>query len=283
MLAGLLVATAPGFAALVGQALPYVASYGLFAVGLWFIERVGVFERTTPLVRLALGGFAVGACLLVYDLYMLPAFVVVYGLLKRVHLARLGLFLALMAVPRIVWSLYWQLARLPSYGHNEAHPGEALAAWFDASRLESIDVAVRAYSFLAAHVALNIGAAFMFLPVLLAAWELWHLRRSPELSWFVAVLAAGFLPAAFMVSTWPHIPRWYVYGYPAIYILAAAGAVRLASLGPLRTAAPAWRIVAAVAVLAPILILANLDVLGETRAMELLLFQPTRWSYLWSP
>ena len=30
-------------------------------------------------------------------------------------------------------------------------------------------------------------------------------------------------------------------------------------------------------------VLANLDVLGMTRVMELLLFQPVRWSYLWSP
>ena len=31
-----------------------------------------------------------------------------------------------------------------------------------------------------------------------------------------------------MLSTWPHIPRWYAYGFPAVYILAAAGAVRIA-------------------------------------------------------
>ena len=32
----------------------------------------------------------------------------------------------------------------------------------------------------------------------------------------------------------------------------------------------------------PLVVLANLDVLGYTKPMELLLFQPTNWSYLWS-
>src|ERR1051326_2252525 len=38
VLAGLLVATAPGFEALAGQALPYVASYSLFVLGLLLFE-----------------------------------------------------------------------------------------------------------------------------------------------------------------------------------------------------------------------------------------------------
>jgi hypothetical protein len=33
----------------------------------------------------------------------------------------------------------------------------------------------------------------------------------------------------------------------------------------------------------PAIILANVDLLGATKPMELLLFQPTHWSYLWSP
>ena len=40
-----------------------------------------------------------------------------------------------LAVPRLVWGGYWQLAQLPSYSHNETHPAEALAAWFDAARV----------------------------------------------------------------------------------------------------------------------------------------------------
>ena len=54
-------------------------------------------------------------------------------------------------------------------------------------------------------------------------------------------------------------------------ILAAAAALRL---GP--------RLGVAL-VLVPSIVLANLDVLGYTKLMELLLFQPTNWSYLWSP
>jgi hypothetical protein len=38
----------------------------------------------------------------------------------------------------------------------------------------------------------------------------------------------------------------------------------------------------AVLVVLPALLLSNLDVLGATRPMELLLFQPSHWSYLWS-
>jgi hypothetical protein len=39
----------------------------------------------------------------------------------------------------------------------------------------------------------------------------------------------------------------------------------------------------ALLVVLPAVVLANLDVVGLTRPMELLLFQPTHWSYLWSP
>jgi hypothetical protein len=38
----------------------------------------------------------------------------------------------------------------------------------------------------------------------------------------------------------------------------------------------------AVLVLVPGVVLSNLDVAGYTKPMELLLFQPSSWSYLWS-
>src|SRR5207248_1496664 len=47
VLAALLVATAPVFEALAGQALPYVASYGLFVLGLLLFDHMRLFERTT--------------------------------------------------------------------------------------------------------------------------------------------------------------------------------------------------------------------------------------------
>jgi hypothetical protein len=109
-------------------------------------------------------------------------------------------------------------------------------------------------------------------------------RNTPEAKWFVAVVVAGFAPALFMLSTWPHIPRWYAYGFPAVYILTAAAAVRIARMLAGRTV-PASRLQTALAaiVVLPAIVLANLDILGATTApMELLLFQPTHWSYLWS-
>jgi hypothetical protein len=102
--------------------------------------------------------------------------------------------------------------------------------------------------------------------------------------WFIAVMVAGFAPALFMLSTWPHIPRWYAYGFPAIYILAAAAAVRLARWLT-RDAYASARLATfglALAVVLPAIVLANLDVVGATKPMELLLFQPEHWSYLWS-
>jgi hypothetical protein len=216
---------------------------------------------------------------------MLPAFVVVYGLLRRMPLRNLVLVLVAMALPRLTWSLYWQAAQLASYSHNEAHPAEALAAWFDAARTGEGLGKVKAYVLLAAHGVLNIGAAFLFWPVALAVVELAVLarRRAPETLWFIAVAIAGFAPALFMLSTWPHIPRWYAYGFPAVYILAAAATVRLARW--LTRAQPQLRMPAtaiAVALILPALVLSNLDVLGATRPMELVLFQPSHWSYLWS-
>jgi hypothetical protein len=147
---------------------------------------------------------------------MLPAFVVVYGLLRRMPLRNLALVLLAMALPRGAWSAYWQMAHLASYSHNETHPIEALYAWFDPARTGAGIAMLKSYVLLAAHGVLNIGAAFLFWPVALAAWELWCRRRSADALWFVAVAVAGFAPALFMLSTWPHIPRWYAYGFPAV-------------------------------------------------------------------
>jgi hypothetical protein len=283
VLAAVLVSTAPAFEALAGQALPYVASYSLFVLSLLLFEKLGLFDRDMS-ARVALGAGLVGGIgFLFYDLYMLPAFVVVYGLLRRTPLRTLALVLVAMALPRLTWGVYWQVAHLASYSHNETHPIEALMAWFDSSRTgDTLLSKLKAYVLLAAHGALNIGAAFLFWPVLLAAWELWLRRRSPEALWFLAVAVGGFVPALFMLSTWPHIPRWYGYGFPAVYILAAAAAVRIAHW-LIHTSAPNRALVgAAVVVLLPAIVLSNLDVLGATRPMELLLFQPTHWSYLWS-
>jgi hypothetical protein len=220
------------------------------------------------------------------------------------------LVVAAMTLPRLTWSLYWQAAQLGSYSQNETHPAEALAAWFDSARTGEGLSKIKGYALLAGHGALNVGAAFLFWPVLLAVWELWCRRRSAEAAWFVAVAVAGFAPALFMLSTWPHIPRWYAYGFPAVYILTAAAAVRIARWlirtdRPLplarwlvRTDRPAPVVPSlmrterpvnlafvglAVLVVLPAVVLANLDLVGSTRPMELVLFQPTHWSYLWSP
>jgi hypothetical protein len=283
-LAALMVCTAPAFEALAGQALPYVASYSLFVLGLWLFDRAKLFERTTP-ANVAVGaGLASGVGFLFYDLYMLPAFVVVYGVLRRMPLRNLILVLAAMIVPRLIWSLYWQAAHLASYSHNEQHPAEALAAWFYSARTGEGVVRLKAYALLAAHGLLNIGAAFLFWPVALGIYELAILvkRRAPEALWFIAVAIGGFAPALFMLSTWPHIPRWYGYGFPAVYILAAAGAVRLARGLARSDQAPRLRLGLAALLVLPVLVLANMDVFGATRPMELVLFQPTHWSYLWS-
>ncbi|HEV7664403.1 MAG TPA: hypothetical protein VGQ62_12760 [Chloroflexota bacterium] len=285
VLAALLVSTAPAFEALAGQALPYVASYGIFALGLLLFDRVGIFERQTP-ARIALAtGFTAGVGFLFYDLYMLPAFVVVYGLLRRVPLRTLALVLVAMAVPRLAWTVYWQAAHLASYSHNEAHPAEALAAWFDPARMGEGLGRIKGFALLAAHGLLNIGTVFLFWPVALALVELTVLlkRRAPEAAWFCAVVIAGFGPALFMLSTWPHIPRWYAYAFPAVYILAAAATMRIArwltrSDGQYVRA----QVALAVALLLPAVVLSNLDILGATKLMELVLFQPTHWSYLWS-
>lgn len=283
-LAAVLVATAPAFSALVGQALPYVASYGLFAIGLWFCERVGLFERGVRLATAGLAGLAVGATLLVYDLYMLPLFVLLYGL-RRIPLLRLGAFLVTALAPKLIWAVYWSVAQLPKYTQNDSHPLESLQVWLTIAQRGFGGHQLVALGALAAHVGFNILAAFLFLPVLLAIWQLLRWRQLQDVRWYLAVLVAGFAPAAFMVSTWPHIPRWYAYGFPAIYILAATAAVQLVPTftrtRTRRGASPWARRAIGVAILLPSVVLANLDLVGFTRPMELFLFQPQHWSYLW--
>lgn len=283
LLAGVLVSTAPAFESLSGQALPYVASYSLFVLGLLFFDRLRLFERDTPAATALACGLVGGIGFVFYDLFMLPAFVVAYGVLRRMPLRNLALVLLAMVVPRVLWSAYWQVAHLASYSHNETHPLEALFAWFDSERTGEGLSRIKGYAFLALHGALNIGSAFLLWPVLLAGIELWFRRRSSEALWFVAVVVAGFAPALFMLSTWPHIPRWYVYGFPAVYILAAAAAVRAGRRLAQRTGGSHAAMVGlAVLLVLPAVVLSNLDVLGATKLMELLLFQPQHWSYLWS-
>src|SRR5260370_5731574 len=155
ILAALLVSTAPAFEALVGQALPYVASYGLFVLGLLVFDRARLFERSTSAGVALACGLAAGIGFVFYDLYMLPAFVVLYGVFRRMPLRNLGLVLGAMIVPRAAWSLYWQAAQLASYAHNEAHPAEALAAWFDSARTRAgVVLRLDAYALLAAPGAL---------------------------------------------------------------------------------------------------------------------------------
>jgi hypothetical protein len=86
-----------------------------------------------------------------------------------------------------------------------------------------------------------------------------------------------------MLSTWPHLPRWYAYGFPAVYILAAGAAVRIGR-GLVGSVVSRYSLAAsaAAAVLLVSVVVANLDVVGSTKPMELLLFQPSHWSYLWS-
>ncbi|MBV9357867.1 MAG: hypothetical protein JO023_20340 [Chloroflexi bacterium] len=277
-LAGLLVATAPLFSAFVGQGLPYVAAYALFAIGVWYCERIGLFTRAVSILTSAASGFAVGTTLLVYDLYMLPLFVLLYGW-RRMARSRLALFLVASSVPKVLWAVYWWAARLPRYTQNEDHPMEALTAWIGlAQRTEPLQW-LPTYGALIAHVGLNIFSAFLFLPALLALWELLHWRTLRDRGWYLAVLVAGFAPAAFMISTWPHIPRWYAYGYPAVYILAALGAVRIGRNWHVASRARPYAVAAAI--LAICVLVANLDLLGVTRPMELMLFQPQNWSYLW--
>jgi hypothetical protein len=68
-----------------------------------------------------------------------------------------------------------------------------------------------------------------------------------------------------------------------VYILAAAAGVRIATWLARGEHGRRLQVVLAIVVVLPAIVLANLDVLGATRPMELLLFQPTHWSYLWSP
>jgi hypothetical protein len=277
-LAGLLVATAPLFSAFVGQGLPYVVAYALFAIGVWYCERVGLFTRHVSVTTSVASGFAVGTTLLVYDLYMLPLFALLYGW-RRTAPRRLGLFLVASAAPKALWALYWWAAQLPRYTQNEDHPMEALTAWVGLAQRTEPAQWLPTYGALAAHIGLNILAAFLFVPVLLALWELVHWRTLRDRDWYLAVLIAGFAPAAFMISTWPHIPRWYAYGYPAVYILAALGAVRIGRHW--RASSRSRRYAVAAALVAVCMLVANLDLFGVTRPTELMLFQPQNWSYLW--
>ena len=280
-LAALLVSTAPAFEALAGQALPYVASYSLFVLGLWLFERVKLFERSTSAQVALACGLVGGLGFVFYDLYMLPAFVVVYWLLRPPH-----------AASKSGAGAGWHGAA--SAGLERLLAGHAPGVVF-AQR----DAPCRGACGLVRPRAHGPGSRHaQGVRLACRSWPAEYRRRVPvlacaagglrawraaatslaEAAWFVAVAVAGFAPALFMLSTWPHIPRWYTYGFPAVYILAAAAAVRIAGWLIRVQDSRALRVGLAVALILPAIVLANLDVLGATRPMELLLFQPTHWS-----
>ena len=99
-------ATAPAFEALAGQALPYVASYSLFVLGLLLFDRARLFERDTPLrdragVRLGRAGWA--SCSTTCT--CCPRSWSSTALLRRMPLRNMALVLVAMAVPRLAWSV----------------------------------------------------------------------------------------------------------------------------------------------------------------------------------
>ena len=110
-----------------------------------------------------------------------------------------------------------RLAHLASYSHNETHPIRG-ADGLVRPEPDSATPAFKTQGVLPAGRARR-AEHRRGVPVLAGAAGAGRAgvllkRRAPEALWFVAVAIAGFAPALFMLSTWPHIPRWYALRVP---------------------------------------------------------------------
>ena len=190
VLAALLVATAPAFAALAGQALPYVASYGLFVLALLLFDRVAPVRRATvaggrhrragrqrprlPVLR------PVHAARVCRRVRAVPAHAAAHA-----GAGAGGDGGAAPAVEPVLadwrtWPRTRTTRRTPSRrwrrGSTRRAPAAARSTECEATRAGG---ARRAEYRRAPSCSGRCCSA---------AWELWHRRRTPEAAWFVAVL-----------------------------------------------------------------------------------------------
>ncbi len=276
-----LVAAGNGFIFMAGVPMSYLAAYATFFLVLALSEWLGAFDERAGVRGWLLLGWAAGVASTIYFAHIpLLLFWWVYGLRRvpwRYLLAASVVTLAISAT----WEVYGQsVVGLGFTTDNSSAVGSSIAAWLTNLRRPPSDV----LTYLrggpvagAAAIRGTLASAFPYPWWALAA--IGFLASPPrDRSWALAFFMAGLLPAIVILSLIP-LPRAAFYMYPAVYVMAARGALTLGDLvvrclrlatspDPEGVGRPARihpvSLAVTVAALASVVFTSNLDLLGDT-------------------
>ena len=233
MAVSFLVATGNGFIFMAGVPMSYLPAYASFALILALAERLGAFSARATLRAWLLLGWAAGVASTIYFAHIpLLIFWWVYAARRvpwRCLLAATAVVLGISAA----WELVGRgLVGLEFTTDNSSAINASLRGWVSAAQrpLSELLVYVRGGPLAgAAAVRGTLLSAFPYPWWALAA--LGFIGSTPEdRSWALALIMAGLVPAIVILSLLP-LPRGAYYMYPAVYFMAARGALRLGRVG----------------------------------------------------
>ena len=222
-----LVATGHGLLFMAGVPMSYLAAYASMLLVLALAERLGAFTARARLGAWLLLGWAAGVASTLYFAHIpIAIFWWVYGARRvawRYLLAGTAVALAISAA----WEVFGRLVvGLGFTTDNSGAIGEAIGAW--ARHLQTTYVATLTVVRAAPAGGTLLGA--FALPWWLLAALGFAASSRDDREWALALGMAGLLPAIVIISLLP-MPRAAFYMYPAVYLLAARGALVLGRWG----------------------------------------------------
>lgn len=249
-----LVATGNGFVFMAGVPMSYLPAYASVAIILALSEWLGAFDRHPTLRVWLLLGWAAGVASTIYFAHIpLLIFWWVYG-------ARRIPWRCLVAATFLVLgiSLGWELVGRTLVGlefttDNSSAIDSSLRGWLSTVLRPWHEMLIYLRGGPVAGAAAIRGTLLSAFPYpWWALASLGFITSPPEdRTWALALVMAGLVPAIVILSLLP-LPRGAFYMYPAVYFMAARGALRL-------------RPVAGGAALVLLALVSNLDLLGVHR------------------
>ena len=247
-----LVATGNGFVFMAGVPMSYLPAYASLSLILAFGEWLGAFGTRPTLRAWLLLGWAAGLASTIYFAHIpLLIFWWVYGV-RRVPWRYLAAGTAVVLGISLVWELVGRtLVGLEFTTDNSSAIDASLRGWLATVQRPWHELLVYLRGGPVAGAAAVRGTLLSAFPYpwwALAALGFW-ISPPPDRGWATALAMGGLVPAIVILALLP-LPRGAYYMYPAVYLMAARGALRL---GP----------VAGAAALALLALTSNLDLFGQ--------------------
>ncbi|MGI8422853.1 MAG: hypothetical protein ACR2NO_01825 [Chloroflexota bacterium] len=222
-----LVATGNGFLFMAGLPMSYLAAYASFVILLALAEWLGAFGPKAGRWSWLLLGWGGGVASVLYFAHI-PTLIFwwTFGA-RRVPLLSLCAATSLTLGISVSWALFGsRVVGLGFASDNSVALTDSLTAWV--AHLREPLTQVLTY-FRAATVGRTLTGAFPTPWWILAGVGVLVTSRADR-EWLVAVVMAGLVPAIVILSLLP-LSRAAFYMYPAVYLLAAQGALVIGDLG----------------------------------------------------